>query len=71
MISFPKIKILIGYLVRFDNKDIKEDFFSFTVTNGTIGHAEEVAWSAMKKLGQNPSEYKMSTRREIKMSITF
>ncbi len=68
---FPKIKIVIGYSVRFDNKNIKDDFNAFTITNTTISHAEEIAWSNMKKFGQDPSEYKMSTRRVIDILITF
>lgn len=68
---FPKIKISKGYFVTFDNQDIKEGYNCFTITNTTMGNAEEIAWSNMKKLGQDPSECKMSTRREIRISITF
>mgnify|MGYP000163939969 CR=1 FL=1 len=68
---FPKIKILIGYSVRFDNKNKQGDFLQFFSQDRKIETAESDGLQNIIKLGRNPSEYKMSTRREIKISITF
>lgn len=67
---FPKIKILIGYSVRFDNNK-QGDFLQFFRQDRKIETAESGGLQNIIKLGRNPSEYKMSTRREIKISITF
>ncbi len=69
---FPKIKITKGYFVAFTNKgkDISEYLFVMSA-EARMEIAEENAWCNMMELGLNPSEYKISIRREINISITF
>ena len=72
MINFPKIKITKGYLVVFNNKGKDSSEYTFVMsTEAGMEIAEENAWGNMMNLGLNPSEYKMSTRREIRISIIF
>ena len=68
---FPKIKISIGYSVRFDSKNTQGNVLEFFQQVRKIETAEMKALQIMIDSGQPPSEYKMSTRREIKISITF
>ena len=67
---FPKIKISKGYLVLLHNENTKESFKFFHKV-GLPVTAEIKAFQSMINLRKKPSEYKMSTRREIKISITF
>ena len=72
MINFQKIKITKLYFVVFTNKGKDSSEYTFFMsTKAGMEVAEENAWGNMMKLGLNPSEYKMSTRREIRISIIF
>jgi len=70
MINFPKIKITKGYLVVFDHKDTQESL-KFFYQVGLPATAKIKAFQDMMSLCKRPIEYKMSTRREINISITF
>jgi hypothetical protein len=70
MMNFPKIKIELGYSVKFDSKNTQGMSFRFFSQKKKI-EAEIESLREMFKLGQEQSEYKMSTRREINISITF
>ena len=68
--KFPKIKISKGYLVLFHNENTKASFKFFHQV-GLPVTAEIKALQSMINLRKKPSEYKMSTSREINISITF
>ena len=67
---FPAITISKGYSVEFHSKD-SPTRYEFYHGHVTIEIAKSKSLQTMVECGQNPSEYKMSTRREIKISITF
>lgn len=70
MIKFPKTKISKGCEITFYSKDTQERyaFFHYYIT---IEEAKSKSLQFMINLGNNPSEYKMSTRHAINISITF
>ena len=67
---FPKIKISLNCFVEFKSKK-SQDVIILTTPISEIETAEMKALQIMIDSGQPPSEYKMSTRREINISITF
>jgi len=70
MIRFPQIKISTGYAVTFHSKDT-QGYYQFFHYHTTIEESSSKALQYMIKLDKKPSKYKISTNREINISILF